>query len=325
MNHRTSRCGLWCGALILLALGVLLSACGSKEPVSDALSAPTRASADRAAAKSSGSEATPTTAFRVEVPVTATLEGQGSAREPAGPSLTPTATKTPWPTQAPTSAPVDDPNMVYVPGGECTLGRDGGREDESPQHTLYVDGFNIDKFPVTNADYAAFVGDTGHRAPRHWQEGQVPAGKEYHPVVWVSWEDASAYAQWAGKRLPTEAEWEKAARGTDGRLYPWGNAFDSGRCNSQEAGHKDTRAVDAHLNGVSPFGAMDMSGNVWEWTADWYGPYRGSLYSLERYGTVYRVMRGGSWFDNAESVMAVTRNSGKPSFMFSTIGFRCAK
>lgn len=314
------------GALVSLAfLTLLVTACSKKQTAGPEVTVST-AAPDRSAAQ----QATPTAEFRVELPSTPTLAaggGQGAAvaTDTPGPTPTPTATKTPWPTRAPTSAPVEDANMVYVPGGEFTLGRDGGREDESPQQTIYVDGFNIDVYPVTNAEYRAFVEATGHRAPRHWKDGQIPPGKEDHPVVWVSWEDAAAYAAWAGKRLPSEIEWEKAARGTDGRLYPWGDVFDSARCNSREAELEDTSPVGAYPEGASPYGALDMCGNVWEWTADWYDAYRGSVYHLERYGATYKVLRGGSWFDGAGDVMVVSRNSAKPTFMFSTIGFRCVK
>jgi formylglycine-generating enzyme required for sulfatase activity len=215
--------------------------------------------------------------------------------------------------------------MVYVPGGEFIFGRDGGPEDESPQQVVEVAGFNIDKYPVTNAEYAKFVEATGHRVPRHWTDGKIPDGKDDHPVVWVSWEDADAYAKWAGKRLPTEFEWEKAARGTEGLAYPWGDTFDATKCNSSESGLGDTSPVGAYPDGASPSGAEDMCGNVMEWTADWYQAYRGSLYANERYGQTHKVMRGGSWFDNADAVRTTTRKSGKPSFRFSTIGFRCAK
>jgi len=221
-------------------------------------------------APSEEAKASPTEGFRVELPTTATptqamAEGTALPTATAGPTKTPRPTKTPWPTTAPTSAPIDDPNMVYVEGGEFIFGADSDKKDESPQQTLYVDGFNIDVNPVTSAEYKVFVDATGHRAPRNWKEGQIPAGKEDHPVVWVTWEDATAYAEWAGKRLPTEAEWEKAARGTDGRTYPWGDAFDSGKCNSREANIGKTSPVGQFPEGASAYGALDMAGNVWEW------------------------------------------------------------
>ena len=320
MTHRILPRLVMACLLLALAATVVLSGC-TKTPTQ-----PT------AASNEPEQEPTATTAFKVDLPVTVTPTQQAANEEgtplptytPA-PTNTPAPSKTPWPTKAPTSAPLDDPNMVYVPGGEFTFGFDGGAEDQSPAQALSTDGFNIDKYPVTNAEYKVFVDETGHRAPRHWQEGAIPEGKEDHPVVWVTWEDANAYAAWAGKRLPTEAEWEKAARGESGALYPWGDSFDSAKCNSREAGLGDTSAVGSYAAGESVYGAGDMAGNVWEWTADWYQAYRGSVYHLERYGETYRVLRGGSWFDGSDVVTSVARNSGKPTFMFSTIGFRCVK
>jgi len=277
-----------------------------------------------------GQEPSPTTEFKVELPVSATptqvtKDGTPLPSPTPGPTNTRRPTKTPWPTQAPTAAPVDDPSMVYVPGGEFLFGSDAFKEDETPLQTIEIEAFNIDIQPVTNADYEEFVDATGHRAPRHWKEGLVPAGIEDHPVVWVSWEDANAYATWAGKRLPTELEWERAARGADGKVYPWGDAFDATNCNSRESESKGTTPVGQYPGGASPSGALGMAGNVWEWTADWYQPYRGSLYQMDRYGETYRVLRGGSWFDGADAVRTTVRNSAKQTFTFSTIGFRCAQ
>ena len=317
-------------AFAFVCLTFLLSTALVGCTVESARATPTKAAAPTEPADTPSEKASPTGGFRVELPVTATptqatAEGTPLPTATTGPTKTPRPTKTPWPTTAPTSAPVDDPNMVYVEGGELIFGADGDKEDESPQQTLYVDGFNIDIHPVTCAEYKAFVDATGHRAPRNWKEGQIPAGKEDHPVVWVTWEDATAYAEWAGKRLPTEAEWEKAARGTDGRMYPWGDTFDSSKSNSREANIGKTSPVGQFPKGASVYGALDMAGNVWEWTSDWYDGYRGSVYTLERFGSTYKVLRGGSWFDGADAVRTTTRNSGKPTFMFSTIGFRCVK
>ncbi len=318
---------LWRRIALLIALTWLAyasTACTvatTSTPSAQAISAPTTDQGGSA----------PTAEFRVELPVSATptpAPSTGGTPLPTntlGPTNTPRPTKTPWPTRAPTSAPADDPSMVYVPGGPFLLGSDKGHEDESPQQTVEVAAFNIDKNPVTNVEYKKFVDATGHRAPRHWQDGKIPAGKEDHPVVWVSWDDAAAYAAWAGKRLPTEIEWEKAARGTDGRVYPWGNTFDAALCNAQEASRGDTTPVGQYPGGASPSGALDMAGNVWEWTADWYQGYRGSVYQMDLYGTTNRVLRGGSWFDAADLVRTTARNSAKPDFRFSTIGFRCAR
>ena len=243
------------------------------------------------------------------------------------PTDTPTPPK-PTPTPAPptpTSAPSAKENMVYIPGGEFIMGSDEGNEDEKPQRTVYVDGFNIDIYPVTNAEYKEFVDATGHAPPHHWEGNTYPEGKGDHPVVWVSWHDAQAYCQWAGKRLPTEAEWEKAARGTDGRKWPWGNTFDPTKCNAKESGIGETTPVGKYPEGVSPYGVMDMAGNVWEWTADWYEAYPGSSYQSTRFGKKNKVMRGGSWFDASAFVRCSVRNNAAPNFFFSTIGFRCAE
>jgi len=215
--------------------------------------------------------------------------------------------------------------MVYIAGGEFIMGSDDGNEDEKPQRAVNLDGFNIDIYPVTNADYKAFVDATGQPPPHHWEGSTYPEGKGDHPVVWVSWHDAQAYCQWAGKRLPTEAEWEKAARGTDGRKWPWGDTFDPAKCNAKESGIGETAPVGKYPEGASPYGVMDMAGNVWEWTADWYEAYPGSSYQSTRFGQKNKVMRGGSWFDAGAFVRCSVRNNAAPKFSFSTIGFRCAE
>ena len=260
------------------------------------------------------------TPMRVEPGATAT-----SVPTEGGPSPTPIPTSTPRPAATPTSAPSDKPNTMYIAGGEFILGSDTGNEDETPQQNMYINAFNIDIYPVTNAEYKDFVEATGHNPPRTWKEGAYPEGTADHPVIWVTWQDAQAYCEWAGKRLPTELEWEKAARGTDGRTYPWGETFDSAKCNSKESGLGGTSPVGSYPDGVSASGAFDMAGNVWEWTADWYEAYRGSLYELARYGERYKVLRGGSWFDAQDMVRTSTRKSFDPNQGFSTIGFRCAE
>jgi len=302
MTHGKRLVGRPCWLLAMLVLAVLMAACAPEAPPDT----PTV-------------QATPTTAVgRTDLPRTA-------VPTPAGPTATPFPTSTPRPAATPTSAPSNKPNTVYIPGGEFILGSDTGNEDETPQQRMVISGFNIDKYPVTNAQYKEFVDATGRTPPRHWKNGTYPEGIADHPVTWVTWYDAAAYAEWAGKRLPTELEWEKAARGTEGLIYPWGNTFDSRKVNSSESGLKGTSPVGAYPEGVSPFGLFDMAGNVWEWTADWYQGYRGTLYELSRYGQQYKVLRGGSWYDGQSSVRTTTRKSFDPNQGFSTIGFRCAE
>jgi len=256
---------------------------------------------------------------------TQTAAEEAASPTPAGPTATPVPTSTPRPAATPTSAPSNKPNTVYIQGGTFILGSDSGSEDETPQQDLIISAFNVDIYPVTNAEYKEFVDATGHNPPRTWDDGTFADGTADHPVTWVNWNDAKAYCEWAGKRLPTEFEWERAARGTDGRTYPWGDAFDAAKCNSKESGLGGTSAVGSYPDGASPDGVFDMAGNVWEWTADWYQGYRGTRYELSRYGEQYKVLRGGSWFDGGELQRTTTRKSFDPNQGFSTIGFRCAE
>ena len=197
-----------------------------------------------------------------------------------------------------------DSLMITVPAGEFMMG--------DKKRKVYVDAFRIDKYPVTNAQYKRFVDATGRQSPKHW-EGNDPAEKALHPVVYVTWHDAVAYAEWAGKRLPTEKEWEKAARGSDGREYPWGDRFDSGKCNTHEAGIGGTTPVGQYSpGGDSPYGCADMAGNVWEWTATEHEKYKG-----------VRVLRGGSWCDLLDLARCSFRNGDRPHYSSRYVGFRC--
>ena len=142
---------------------------------------------------------------------------------------------------------------------------------------MYLDAYAIDRYPVTNAQYKKFIDEKGYTPPPGWHGDQYPSGKANHPVLYVTWHDAQAYAEWAGKRLPTEAEWEKAARGTDGRLWPWGNDWREGHCNCAENKTDDTTPVGIFPAGRSPYGVDDMAANVWEWCADWWAQIRTEL------------------------------------------------
>lgn len=199
--------------------------------------------------------------------------------------------------------------------------------DEKPQHTVYLDAFWIDRTEVTNAMYAQCVQTGKCSAPAHSRRYGLP---EYanHPALGVSWNQAQEYCAWAGRRLPTEAEWEKAARGTDGRLYPWGNdAPDASRLNFNHL-VDDTTEVGKYPAGASPYGALDMAGNVWEWVADGYDEnyYAESPAKNPTGGNSanQRVLRGGSWNNEAPNVRAANRFWAFPG-RNDTDGFRCAR
>jgi formylglycine-generating enzyme required for sulfatase activity/tRNA A-37 threonylcarbamoyl transferase component Bud32 len=220
--------------------------------------------------------------------------------------------------------------FVRVPAGEFTMG--GEKYDrEKPIHKVTLPDYLIGKYPVTNRQYQVFT-QVGGKIPQHWVSGRIPFGKEEHPVVYVSWEDARAFCAWVSKksglnvRLPSEAEWEKAARGTDGREYPWGNqAPDAQRCN-YNGNMKDTTSVGNYSpQGDSPLGCVDMVGNVLEWTENWYQAYPGNKVADANYGDKNRVLRGGSWGNTDYGVRAANRGRLDPTYMGDSFGFRCAR
>lgn len=221
-------------------------------------------------------------------------------------------------------------NMAYVPEGEFIMGTDERLRDEKPAHVVYVKSFYLDLFEVTNKDYKKFVDHTGYTLPDHWKKGIYPKGKVNHPVTFVSWFDANNYCKWVGKRLPKETEWEKAARGTDGRVYPWGNNWDIYKSNNPLRELGDTQQVGTYENGRSPYGLYDMSGNVWEWVDDYYFPHPGSDYVSPEFGKKYRLLKGGSWWDCSAygcgiSAPAYNRAFFEPPVKSKSYGFRCAK
>lgn len=221
-------------------------------------------------------------------------------------------------------------DMALVPGGPFTMGSNDWWPKCQPEHKADVDDFYMDKYEVTNIRYKAFVDDTNRPSPEHWIGGSIPEGRESHPVVNVSWNDAANFCAWEGKRLPKEKEWEKAARSTDARIFPWGNEFDEEKANTPQYGLNDTMPVGSFENGTSPYGIYDMAGNVWEWTADWFKPYPGNQHPDENYGEKYRVLRGGSWYDCTYykcGISAPTYNRifFAPQSMNNNFGFRCAK
>lgn len=221
--------------------------------------------------------------------------------------------------------------MVLIPAGSFAMG--------PARRAVHLDAYYLDRTPVTNQEFKVFLDTTGYRpsdddAARflgHWRGGQIPRGQEQHPVTYVSWLDARAYATWAGNRLPSEAEWEKAARGGDGRKYPWGRSEPGpSRANygKREGG---TTAVGAYPEGVSPFGIQDMSGNVWEWCEDFDDP---GFYAdgpphnprnAKRPERALLVMRGGSWMFGPRSLRTFSRTSFEAHYRFAGGGFRCAR
>jgi len=231
--------------------------------------------------------------------------------------------------------------MIFVPAGIFEMGTNTVRSNKTdqPAHRVDVPDYWIDKFPVTQAQYAHFVVAKHYRSPLNWEKGKIPTGLEEHPVTLVSWYNARDYCHWAGKRLPQEAEWEKAARGVSANRWPWGNKMDVSRLNTYYNVGR-TSSVRHYLHGASPYGAMDMAGNVSEWVFDEFAPYnaeKGALLSfkpnldqftgagsenVER--TIKRVMRGGSWKSDPFSTESYHRNYSLPNMASDFFGFRCA-
>lgn len=229
------------------------------------------------------------------------------------------------------------PPVKNVPTGEFRMGSDKTKDpqaadDELPQHIVDLPAFQIGMFPVTVAEYACMVRANAAKEPQ--KVGEIDWAKQMtrqdHPVVCVSWQDAMAYAAWLAKmtgqgwHLPSEAEWEKAARGTDGRIYPWGNSWDKTRANTSESGHKMTTSVGSYPSGASPFGSQDMTGNVWEWTSTVYRPYpyRANDGREDRQDISSCVLRGGSWIYDPRNTRAACRNYALPDSWGASDGFR---
>jgi formylglycine-generating enzyme required for sulfatase activity len=264
---------------------------------------------------------------------------------------------------------IDDMVMVYVPEGMFQMGSNNGPDYEKPEHSVWVDAFWIDQTEVTNQQFEKFVKEADYSTDAetagwsyvldaasgkwlkitgaNWKHPQGPSsnldGLENHPVSYMSWNDAFAYCRWAGRRLPSEAEWEKAARGTDGRRFPWGDQEPAGNLlnfadanitiswadNDADDGYPFTSPVGHYPEGASPYGALDLAGNVWEWVNDWFDPD----YYLSR--TIWRnpagpapqsgrVLRGGSWYDSGTVTRSSIRLGYYPMDGYAYYGFRCA-
>lgn len=212
---------------------------------------------------------------------------------------------------------------VLIPAGDFWMGDSQGKD--SPLHKVYLDAYWIDTQEVTNAQYREFVEATGHAAPRYWHDPKYNG--DALPVVGITYEEAQAYCAWKGKKLPTEAQWERAGRGAQSRLYPWGDRFDVTHTNTRESNNRRPVAVGSYPSGVSPDGLFDMSGNVWEWCRDWFDKdyYRASPLRNPT-GPAdgkKRVIRGGGW--SAPQITMAQRHAEGPGKTYPSLGFRCVR
>ncbi|MCL4862590.1 MAG: formylglycine-generating enzyme family protein, partial [Caldilineaceae bacterium] len=268
---------------------------------------------------------------------------------PASPLPTPTV-ESPLPTPEPSPVPrprisAPYPEWTPVPAGWFWMGSDPrqdglARSNEQPQHRVRLGAYRIGKYPVTNAQYYQFVVATGREPPGHWEAGRPPDDLLDHPVINVTWHDAVAYCKWLGRqlgrqvRLPSEAEWEKAARGTDGWVYPWGNQPPNDRLCNFNMNVGGTTPVGRYPAGRSPYGCYDMAGNVWEWTSSLWGkdvskpefsyPYdpNDGREDMRAGNDVLRVVRGGSWYLFDDDVRCAVRGGSCSSIRYDFVGFR---
>ncbi len=274
-------------------------------------------------------EEEPTEEAAAEAEGEATVETEGEAAEAeAAVEEAPTEEAAPVP-----AGPLFE-DMVLIPAGPFIMGQDGSKPKNGPAHEVDLPAYEIDRFEVTNDEFAWFVEQTGYAtfaetngSSKNWTD--AAEGKGNHPVVYTTWDDAVAYCDWAGKRLSTEAEWEKAARGDDGRAYGWGNDFVPDNGNFYEGGIRGTTAFGSFPGGASPYGVEDMAGNVREWVEDYFLAYEGQAADADPFfGEENRVNRGGGWFDgeDGEIVTTYNRNAGPPGTSANDdIGFRCAR
>lgn len=226
--------------------------------------------------------------------------------------------------------------MIYIPDGQFWMGTDRSdgsdnnqgtntplaANDARPRHRASNAAFFLDKTEVTNAQYKKFCDATGYAPPPHWKAGNFPEGQGDFPVTRVNWYEATACANWMGKRLPTESEWERAAGGTEGRLYTWGNTWDASRLVWDTDG---PRAVGSKPQGASPEGALDLNGNVLEWTSSWFDAYPNAPTKQPDFGTKLKVVRGGAWTGGNETAESWYRSVNFPRARIEWVGFRCAK
>jgi toxoflavin biosynthesis protein ToxD len=246
------------------------------------------------------------------------------------------------------------PVMIPIPAGDSMMGTGEdqirylvGHEDwaleweekdmflvEQPLHKITLPAFEICKYPITNEAYYQFVLDANYRIPRGWIGLRYSDEYKDHPVTWVTWQDAQAYVKWMNERtgdryrLPTEAEWEKAARGTDARIYPWGDGFDPWRCNTMESGKRQTTPVGIYTpGGDSIWEVCDLIGNVWEWTSSLLKnyPYKSNDGREDPNDPGKRVIRGGAWYYSQKLARCSSREANIPNYYSNSIGFRLAR
>jgi serine/threonine-protein kinase len=327
--------------VLFFLIVILLAACASQSPQVSA------------APEQEDPTVVPTRALPAEEVAAADTTSPAGETQAEEPASQPAASETPAETTTRVSAK-DQMVEIFIPAGEFIMGSDspeskqgisGGRAyPEGPQHTVTLPGYWIDKFEVTNGQYALCVADGACEPPTvnnsysHEHYFDNPDFANY-PVIFVNWFKALSYCEWAGRRLPTEAEWEKAARGTDGRLYPWGNDPISGEyanfCDvgclrthanpAYDDGYPETAPVGSFPKGASPYGLMDMAGNVWEWTSTIPNPYPyDAADGREEYPGYEQVWRGGPWSNGVWYQRASTRYRSIPDYRYYNLGFRCA-
>jgi len=270
---------------------------------------------------------------------------EAPVQEPPAATESPvTSPETPTPGIGSTMTGADDMTLVYVPAGEFTMGSDQGHPDEKPVQKVNLDAFWIDQTEVTNKMYSLCVAAGACKQPTHTGSSDNfryygNLGFDNYPVIYVDWNMAKAYCEWAGRDLPTEAQWEKAARGPDANIYPWGNTFNGKYLNFCDANcsaawkyvrfnddYADVSPVGYYPSGKSVYGALDMAGNVWEWVNDWYDVYPGGNPGVSsNFGQKYHVLRGGSWYLTIEDARSANRywlDLSDSSNFFT--GFRCS-
>ena len=239
---------------------------------------------------------------------------------------------------------IDKKEMVLIPAGDFIMGTDKTDEenthrkigavkplylDQHPVRTIHLDAYYIDKYEVTNEEYKNFIDASGFdEYPGNWENGVFADGTGKYPVTHITWKEAWTYALWAGKMLPSEAQWEKAARGVDGQPFPWGDSYEKGKSNIGIEGARAPAPVGSYPGDSSPYGVYDLAGNVMEWTLSWYLPYPGNTYKDPRFGKVLKVLRGngfqkaGHYFLDAYRY-TFARTEVDPNDYFENVGFRC--